>query len=518
MIVTRSKRKRKELALAAERRSRGSGFKHKPLKYPDLQIRLLNILPGEPGDSIRLQSDVFYLDGAPSYRAISYTWGGEEGPKTVYVDDEPLEVRNNCNHALWQIRLHFPGKWIWIDSICINQLDNDEKSHQVQMMFDIYRSARLVLSCVGPHADNSEMVVEAAKEILVLLLDWHQLPSLSDDSSNQSTNLENFDHLKWARARGESYFIALRKSLEEFSRRPYWSRLWIVQEMRASGSIYNRGLQVLCGRDSFERWPLRVLDLFFKLKFQEVARSLSWSSCPLPLLSSGLTATFETIHTPHLRLDDCLDAVTYLYCSDARDKLYGFLSIITWPRGFEPIKPDYSKSPWDIIQDLASALSPTSLVRAIKSLDVGISAKDFEFLARQRALIGALRPDPTWCLSDPASRLGIEQCLRRSMALKSQVPLAVVIRETQLRPVPREKFDLSVSELDGAIKTFFGIDCDTISLGSYLPIGFFSGENLVMLVDHRTRPDDLILDLWTMLLVIRRGKNNVYDVVGSAMW
>lgn len=275
MAGTRPKLKGKILNPPASWHPGSAGFKHKPFVNPQAQIRLLMILPGDPDEVIRLTSDVFCLKSPPHYKAISYTWGNEENPKTVYVDDEPLKVRDNCHHVLWQARLHFPGSWIWIDSICIDQSNDEEKSCQVQMMWHIYRCADLVLSCVGPHAGNSELIVEAAQEILELLL--------VEYAHSEERDYE-FDHMAWASARGESYFVALQSAYENFSERPYWSRLWIIQEMRASGKGCDRGLRILCGQDSLELWALSALDLFMASTLKKVIQELSWSR----LTASGM--------------------------------------------------------------------------------------------------------------------------------------------------------------------------------------------------------------------------------------
>jgi Heterokaryon incompatibility protein (HET) len=41
------------------------------------------------------------------------------------------------------------SRLLWIDAICINQEDVDERNHQVQMMFDIYQQAQVVRAWIG---------------------------------------------------------------------------------------------------------------------------------------------------------------------------------------------------------------------------------------------------------------------------------------------------------------------------------------------------------------------------------
>jgi hypothetical protein len=105
-----------------------------------------------------------------SYAAISYTWGEPSDTTWIYVNDIPVTIRKNCHYALWQIRrqllLRRPAyAHFWIDSLCINQADVEEKSAQVSMMADIYERAFVVYACIGPPADGSESLVRFLLEI-----------------------------------------------------------------------------------------------------------------------------------------------------------------------------------------------------------------------------------------------------------------------------------------------------------------------------------------------------------------
>ncbi|CAI0651959.1 unnamed protein product [Colletotrichum noveboracense] len=62
-----------------------------------------------------------------------------------------MRVRFNCWYALWQMRHHghTSNTSFWIDSLCINQDDDDEKGHQVAMMGVIFSSASSVAASLG---------------------------------------------------------------------------------------------------------------------------------------------------------------------------------------------------------------------------------------------------------------------------------------------------------------------------------------------------------------------------------
>ena len=93
--------------------------------------------------------------GSASYVAISYVWGNENDRLTMHLNNRPVSVTKSAYNVLNLLSqasspviegnlAHlsmFANKLIWIDAICINQQDNDEKAAQVRQMGEIYRQA-----------------------------------------------------------------------------------------------------------------------------------------------------------------------------------------------------------------------------------------------------------------------------------------------------------------------------------------------------------------------------------------
>jgi hypothetical protein len=81
------------------------------------------------------------------YVALSYTWGDPKDTKQIYVNEVPMDVTTNLEAALRVLREKEPieaGIKIWIDALCINQTDNEEKGVQVRRMRDIYQKAYVI--------------------------------------------------------------------------------------------------------------------------------------------------------------------------------------------------------------------------------------------------------------------------------------------------------------------------------------------------------------------------------------
>lgn len=148
----------KSMAKLSKQRERGL-LAYRPLDQAQREIRLVELrfkLPtasnGKQVPLLRMHQAFLNSKDLPKYIALSYTWG--TGPKSiVLVEDEKRPAREvlvSANladalyHLVWKLDPKHDGlkrffkpseKWIfWVDQLCINQNDNDEKSHQVKMM------------------------------------------------------------------------------------------------------------------------------------------------------------------------------------------------------------------------------------------------------------------------------------------------------------------------------------------------------------------------------------------------
>lgn len=106
------------------------------------QIRLLQVARRSPGP-VECILDVFDLDTAPSYTALSYRWGSPVAEHTIFINGHSSRVSDNLFYFLETWR-HEDGydEYLWIDQICIKQLDTEERNHQVGLMSEIYFRCR----------------------------------------------------------------------------------------------------------------------------------------------------------------------------------------------------------------------------------------------------------------------------------------------------------------------------------------------------------------------------------------
>ncbi|KAL8335352.1 hypothetical protein RB598_009515 [Gaeumannomyces tritici] len=129
---------------------------YSPLDETARQIRLLRLYPASPDDSLEVEIYISSLEENPVYEALSYVWGDpSENP-----DSEPTEicirgtgkwtVTPNLRGALTTLRHQTTEpRTLWVDALCIDQSNKNERSSQVRVMRDIYAQASRVVVWLG---------------------------------------------------------------------------------------------------------------------------------------------------------------------------------------------------------------------------------------------------------------------------------------------------------------------------------------------------------------------------------
>jgi hypothetical protein len=83
----------------------------------------------------------------------------------IQIDRQDFEIGPNLETALRHIRHHEEDRIFWIDAICINQNDEKERSDQVQLMRQIFSSARTVVAWLGEGDDESYNALNTLKNL-----------------------------------------------------------------------------------------------------------------------------------------------------------------------------------------------------------------------------------------------------------------------------------------------------------------------------------------------------------------
>lgn len=126
------------------------------LTYParldseDHQVRILVVQPAMSSDEPIVCSLITtYLPSGKSFDALSYCWGAASSMDLLTVNGQDISVSSSVTAALRRLRHETNELAIWVDQICINQGDDDERDEQVRLMAEIYSSAAQVHVWLG---------------------------------------------------------------------------------------------------------------------------------------------------------------------------------------------------------------------------------------------------------------------------------------------------------------------------------------------------------------------------------
>ncbi|KAI1759582.1 HET-domain-containing protein [Hypoxylon sp. FL1150] len=326
-----------------------SGFAYDAIDASS-QVRLLQADP----ESLNYSLKTFDLSDLPllHFIAISHVWGSAMDSQDIYditVDDRTFCVRKNLYDFLVTCNNKGVGGLLFIDAICIDQLNVAERRDQVKQMARIYRSADLVIAWLGVPTPRDQRAVD-----------------LFSQEHNTATRYPRLGAKQWYGFRYLSYH-------------PYWSRVWIVQEV-----LFARNLTVWCGRHIFpsslfmgipsDAIPEPGQRFSTDRRPQTAVNAVSGSRSPaeqimmhrdqtmlrtaVAPLSPGanvaaIAEILRNIRDPHTLVEsypapepDPLHEVIRLFgkhnCADPRDKLYGFLGLIA-ASSRAGVDPDYSR-------------------------------------------------------------------------------------------------------------------------------------------------------------------------------
>ena len=188
------------------------------------------------------------------YEALSYTWGTSEGAPSIQVNGTEVPVTGNLYVALQHLRGETIEVVLWVDALCINQTDDAEKNEQVKMMIDIYAYAKTTKVWLGPADDTSEETMIQLAQIGKTVIDcgafdhFIRMTTLSikdppgaAQAEDQAKNLVEAMLNRSLVQLGDS--IRLLTRFCNLLSRPYWSRVWILQEI-----VVSRNVEVYCGK------------------------------------------------------------------------------------------------------------------------------------------------------------------------------------------------------------------------------------------------------------------------------
>ena len=317
-------------------------------RYQRLEERSFRLLSFLDDSGLSLHLQAYRLDEAPTYVALSYTWGrasnreGRSNSSTysIVLDGESVEVQQNLHDAFRYLSHLVREKhcWFWVDAVCINQRDFDERSGQATMMKDIYQRANTVLAWLGIPFDDERirLGIKLMREFNLYFSGDLKLPNYQTLTARVTQSHLGFPNSStsevWTAWEGIAEIIELR----------YWERLWIYQEVTAL-----RPIRFFYGNHSFDD-ALLFSTVYISTSFHQLLGfNDRFYTYVFGYASFMLIARLGCKMRKCERLFELVDEMHITACTDPRDRIFaplGHASDVT-P---DQITVDYQKNLIDV--------------------------------------------------------------------------------------------------------------------------------------------------------------------------
>jgi hypothetical protein len=312
-------------------------YKYTPLQS-DRHIRLLQILTNgdEPnGDEqmptcAMIQRELPREDKELDFEAVSYTWGKPERVAGLTISGGPgiIGLTANLTEAMPYLAKHSKSGLLWIDQLCIDQGNMEEKSKQIGIMHEIYKAADKVIIWLGPEDDDCY----ACKKWLIDINDLlPRLPS-ADETSYDSYEVHRFMRFTeiiriFTCAKTNSLWIPV---IRRFWKRQWFTRGWVVQEF-----LLARDEVFLTGNTSFN---MRELTDLINARHSIDTEETSFGYYSIMILKLWLHTDPQPLRFMRI-MNLCGQQ---FQTSEPGDQLYAFLGMLD---GLDSaFRPDYSIS------------------------------------------------------------------------------------------------------------------------------------------------------------------------------
>lgn len=411
------------------------------------EIRVLKLLPKDQwpiSSQPACRMSNVSLKQNPKFSALSYVWGDPSDQKEIVVNGSTKRVTSNLLEALFGIAKP-EGIVIWIDAICINQEDNDEKGRQVGMMGEIYRKATEVVAWLGPSAGGSDALTDCLNalgaraetcglpdQLTSCMERWHEMTTDSAPLVNPGeiiwkTSLDGIELpvsllaierlLHSISGFKPSKHLLPPANLHHFFRRAWWSRVWVLQEITVAKIV-----QFACGKKRITRTRFQAAFSAYYGLSSALQSRLRQQQSLTPYQSSISSLASHRVHVmsfmsradqlqkfplvallrvtrvgPILHLGE--DGTQHLDSTDPRDKIFALLGIAQDREVLEElgVYPDYTKSRNEVYTTTASALLRRGYISILSECCLGRGSKNLPSWV------------PDWSLPTPETLQDVEQ-------------------------------------------------------------------------------------------------------------
>ncbi|TLD05520.1 uncharacterized protein PgNI_09272 [Pyricularia grisea] len=359
-------------------------YEYEPLDLGPDAVRVCRLFPRtqdlQAPDVIRCEIFPVLLHEVKGmlYDALSYTWGcdgatNEFVKHPIVMNDKRHYVTTNLFNALRNIRLDDRERVVWIDALCINQADNDERSLQVAQMAKTYKYAVRVLIWLGPGdfetgaiirwMDALDKAVRARpefdeKQSLPIL--WKRVLQI------QGYSVRNRLHLRYSSNKRHRLSISFEEALDvggwegyhmlptlteseqkaipSLYRAAWFRRVWVIQEAANAQSAC-----VMYGRYSVPSSTFALVPQLFNFEIPSGTKHVL-DIMPGPLRQNSWWKDKRDLGTILNKFGQSCEA------SDERDRVYALLGIASDTASSKGLLPNYKADTSEVVRQTAAFL------------------------------------------------------------------------------------------------------------------------------------------------------------------
>lgn len=207
------------------------------------EFRLLRLHPAQPGDLLHCSLVTDSIDTPICYESLSYVWGSPQPAQKLLLSDENesgftppthFQVGPTLHSALLALRMPNTPRLLWVDALCINQDDNEERNLQVTMIREIYSKAERCVIWLGEPDYSSQL----------LFSELHRVFRPGFFSNNEDNGNPALDSVSAG---------PMKQALSDLFYRYWWRRAWVIQEI-----ILSNRATVAVGQRQIDLEDIRV--------------------------------------------------------------------------------------------------------------------------------------------------------------------------------------------------------------------------------------------------------------------
>ena len=281
-------------------------------------------------------------DDSFNYEAMSYRWGSTERTEEILVDGKRFPVTRSAFKLLVARRSIWRERNLWVDAICVNQSNEEEKSSQIRLMGAIYRRASRVIAF--PDADWRSRLAAP------LIFELH-LASLHYSGSEAVYSLDKQkQRWRW-------------QAFEKLLVNDYFGRVWVVQEIALGVEVelFYGGLYIpwktffaVASRQTQSRTQLPTFNEVDASE-RDWTRPLTFHPVTVMVMLRPDSGIVDNHLTP-TKLETVLFTTCKFEATDARDKVFAVLGLADVKTESLLIIPDYTKAAESVFEDVARYL------------------------------------------------------------------------------------------------------------------------------------------------------------------